>query len=286
MERHPFNIYPEMSDIEFEQLKTDLEANGFDTSQSVVIYESKILDGWNRYRACQELNIAYTERVFFGSPIEAISFVARTNNRRHLNESQRAMLAVELQKLMGQYGTKTQICGLKEAADMVNVSERSAQSANIVSKRGVPELAEKVKQGDLAVSTAVEIANLPKPKQNEIMQEIKDMPRKDIKATIQHIADNKPVDQNTHDDFTNLAMNYGSGLLSRIRNLQEYLEKAEEAFKVRGMYLPAFAPKLSEFDYSALLAETVKLRNLEKCGYCLARGCDQCTDGYIIKESK
>lgn len=290
MEKHRFNIFPEMSGEEFEQLKADLAVNEFDTSQPIVIYENAILDGWNRFRACQELDIAYTERMFFGTPTEAINFVARTNNRRHLNESQRAMLAVKIKELAFPYihqNNGVPMGTLAAAAEAVNVSERSAKRASIVTKRGVPELAERVEQGNLAVRTASEIAQLPKTDQTEILDKIRDIPRKDIKETIQqHLADkDEPMDTPKNDDFTNLAKHYGNGFLIRLREVKEFLEKAEQAFLQRGKDFKDFGGDIAFLELDDALKTAVKLRNVEKCGFCLAKGCDQCVSGYLIKEN-
>lgn len=49
----------------------------------------------------------------------------------------------------------------EEAAKLLNVSERSIASAKKVKESGVPELSEKVMAGEVVVSTASDIAELP-----------------------------------------------------------------------------------------------------------------------------
>lgn len=60
-----------------------------------------------------------------------------------------------------------QICAKSqaEAAELLNVSRRSVQSARKVLNEGIPELIEAVEQGEIAVSKAAKIAELPKPQQ-------------------------------------------------------------------------------------------------------------------------
>ena len=48
-----------------------------------------------------------------------------------------------------------------EAAQLVNTSERNIQRAIKVKESAVPELSEKVMAGEVAVSTASDIATLP-----------------------------------------------------------------------------------------------------------------------------
>ena len=100
MKKHKFNIFPEAKKEDFERLKADIEANGFDKSQPITTYEGEILDGWNRLKACQELTIAPVFTKFNGSASDAIAFVMRTNKRRNLNSGQWATIAAEAEELM------------------------------------------------------------------------------------------------------------------------------------------------------------------------------------------
>ena len=94
------NIYPEMQPDEFERLRTDIFINGYDPKNPVWLFEGEIIDGWNRYKACQALGITPTFRTFEGSTLDALQFLVRTNNRRDLNSSQRAAIAVEAEDLI------------------------------------------------------------------------------------------------------------------------------------------------------------------------------------------
>ncbi len=63
--------------------------------------------------------------------------------------------------------SKPQTCGLKQgkAAEKLNVSERSVNTAKKVQKEGAPELIEKVEQGTVSVSAAADVATLPQEEQ-------------------------------------------------------------------------------------------------------------------------
>ena len=101
MNRHKFNIFPEAKPDDYARLIDDIQTNGYDVDQPVIVYQGAILDGWNRNKACVELSIKPSIRVFDGSDIEAIQLVMRTNKRRNLNSGQWATIAVEAEDIMG-----------------------------------------------------------------------------------------------------------------------------------------------------------------------------------------
>ena len=104
--------------------------------------------------------------------------------RRHLSESQRAAVAAEIANLDHgiRAGSQTgQLAGLDlgpkppapvtqaQAADMLSVSERAVRRAVVVRDKGVPELKEKLRAGEIAVSAAAEIAKAPAEEQAAIV---------------------------------------------------------------------------------------------------------------------
>lgn len=100
MKRHKFNIFPEAKTEDYERLKQDIEANGYDSSQPIILYQGDILDGWNRQKACNELKEKPTYETFQGTDEEAILYMMRTNKRRNLNSGQWACIAVEAEDLI------------------------------------------------------------------------------------------------------------------------------------------------------------------------------------------
>ena len=96
------NIFSMMNEDEFQILKTDIQNHGL--RESIYTFEGKILDGRNRFNACQELGIKPTFEEWQGSFDKAIEFVWSENfSRRHLNSSQKAASAVEREGLMDVY---------------------------------------------------------------------------------------------------------------------------------------------------------------------------------------
>jgi hypothetical protein len=87
------NVFPLMDDAAFAELKQDIEAHGL--IEPIVLFEGRILDGRNRYRACREAGAEPKFKDFDGS--DPVSYVVSLNlKRRHLNETQRAMVAAKL----------------------------------------------------------------------------------------------------------------------------------------------------------------------------------------------
>ena len=89
------NIFPMMTGAEFASLKADIAENGL--REAVWLHpDGRVVDGRNRYNACTELGIAPEYRTWNGDG-SLVSFVVSLNlHRRHLNESQRAMVAAKL----------------------------------------------------------------------------------------------------------------------------------------------------------------------------------------------
>jgi hypothetical protein len=106
LKKHNFNIYPEMDNEDYLALKNDIQKNGYDPKYPIWLYNGKILDGWNRQRACTELNVSPSYIDFIGNDSDAITFVVRSNNRRNLTPSQRACMATDYESLFEQFKTE------------------------------------------------------------------------------------------------------------------------------------------------------------------------------------
>ena len=85
--------FPILEGEEFDLLVQDIREHG--QLEPIVTVKGEILDGVNRYRACQQLGIEPITEEYQGD--DALSYVISLNiRRRHLTESQRAMLANEM----------------------------------------------------------------------------------------------------------------------------------------------------------------------------------------------
>lgn len=85
--------FPILEGDEFDLLVDDIKKNG--QLEPIVTVDGEILDGINRYRACTKLGIEPRCEKFKGD--DPLAYVISLNiRRRHLDPSQRAMLATEM----------------------------------------------------------------------------------------------------------------------------------------------------------------------------------------------
>jgi 16S rRNA G966 N2-methylase RsmD len=158
MEFHPLaNIFPLIEGAEFEALVDDIKQNGL--YETIVTLDNMILDGRNRWRACKAAQVPARFEPFTGD--NPLGYVISLNlKRRHLNESQRAMVADRLANMpKGRPSNNAQICALnivpqEQAAKLLNVSRRSVQSARELRQKA-PELAQCVEQGKETLHNAL-----------------------------------------------------------------------------------------------------------------------------------
>lgn len=190
---HPIaDLFPMMETAAFAELVDDISEHGL--REMIVLYEGKILDGRNRYRACREAGIEPEFCEFDGD--DPLAYAISLNlKRRHLNESQRAMVAAELATFgKGRPTENPPIGGFKteEAAKLLNVAPRSIERARVVREKGVPELVGAVKAGKMAVSAAAKIAKERADIQAELMKIPTPKQAKKLAiATGKHVADRK-----------------------------------------------------------------------------------------------
>ena len=88
-------LFPPISEEDFGKLAGDIKLNGL--HQPIMRYQGKILDGNNRYRACELIKIAPKFADFTGDDAAARNYVISANiHRRHLSPDQRREIIVTL----------------------------------------------------------------------------------------------------------------------------------------------------------------------------------------------
>lgn len=170
MDAHPAaSIFPLMSEQEYAGLLEDIRQHGL---REPIVVDSKtktILDGRNRYRACRESETVPEFEWYDGD--DPTGYVVSLNmHRRHLNESQRAMIAARLANLpkgVRADRVDTQICvsTQSDAARKLNVSPRSVQAARAVLDQADPETIAAVDAGKVKVSAAAKVTKAAKERE-------------------------------------------------------------------------------------------------------------------------
>jgi N6-adenosine-specific RNA methylase IME4/ParB-like chromosome segregation protein Spo0J len=159
VEFHPYaEIFPLIEGAEFEALVADIKQHGL--TNPITLYEEKILDGRNRYLACRAADVDPFYDDYEGE--DPLAFVLSQNvKRRHLDASQRSAIAART----------LQACKVSQpkAAELLSVSPRSVASALKVMETADPAVFDAVMAGKVAVSRAVEIADLPADDQRELV---------------------------------------------------------------------------------------------------------------------
>ena len=167
---HPVSeIFPSMPPAEFDALVADITANGL--REPIHVMGNSVVDGRHRYRACLQAGV---EPQFVvvpdGTDLNAL-VISLNLRRRHLDESQRAMVAARLANLPLGSNQHAQICAPSQdsAAEMLNVSRRTVQHARAVLEHGAPELATAVDSGVIAVSSAAALSRLTVDAQQAVL---------------------------------------------------------------------------------------------------------------------
>jgi ParB-like chromosome segregation protein Spo0J len=158
---HLSKLFPLMDEAELEELAEDIRKQGL--REPIVLHEGLILDGRNRYRACQRADIEPKYREFDGAdPLEYV--VSANLHRRHLDDRQRAMIGAEVAKLLHGQRQRGQLASVPtqtQAARLLNVKKRSLKRAAKVQACGTPELVDAVKQGKVSLARAEKMASKP-----------------------------------------------------------------------------------------------------------------------------
>ena len=179
MKAHPAAaIFPLMASDELSRLAADIKANGL--HEPIVTMDDAILDGRNRLAACDIAAVKPRFTAYTGK--DPLGYVVSKNlHRRHLNESQRGMVAARMATMehgeIGgghdrQSGKSAGLVSQSEAAKLLNVGERTVRDAKAI-LRDAPEKAAAVESGKKTIcqtrreifrAKTVEAAPLPTEK--------------------------------------------------------------------------------------------------------------------------
>lgn len=192
-------LFPLMHGSELDLLVADIAQNGL--REPIVLCGTLILDGRNRMHACELAKVQprFVEWDGDGSPLAFV--LSRNLHRRHLDESQRAIIAARAKGMFkkeaaereratrfgsrtltrspeGRDGQKSRVSpgganlhrpqrSNSQAGTMLNISARLVAVASRVLAAGDEQLIAAIEAGLITVSDAAAILDLPKDKQCE-----------------------------------------------------------------------------------------------------------------------
>jgi hypothetical protein len=190
---HPFaDVFPLLEGDDFAKLLEDIREHG--QREPVILYDGKILDGRNRYRACLELGIPPRfDHSKASTDDEALrESVSRNLHRRHLTPTQRALAGARLLPLFEAIareksiqsgidygrGGKDEVPGphplgerepqaRDQAAAAVGAGASSVQRAKKVLTEA-PDLVPALEAGHLQIKAAAQLAKEDKPTRDAV----------------------------------------------------------------------------------------------------------------------
>lgn len=162
LESHRYaDIFPMTEGESFENLKKDIQEQGL--QQTIVLFENKILDGRNRFKACRELGLEPRFEEYKGD--KPLEFVISGNlHRRHLSESQKAVIAQDLMPMLEEEAKKRMSIGgmnkgvekvpnldkgrtSEKASKIFQVNERYIREVKKLKKEGKDSIIEELRAG-------------------------------------------------------------------------------------------------------------------------------------------
>ncbi len=187
---HPAcKLFPEIGKEELNALAEDIKERGL--LQPIVLYEGKILDGRNRYRACRLAGVKprFVKWEGSGSPL---AWVLSTNlHRRHLTASQRAVVALDVLPMLAAEAKQRQRQsagrGRKKVAkeSATSTGKASVAAAKVARTNATyvemaktiqvvaPELIAHIRSGDISVPEAKQIATLPEERRQGALRQVR-----------------------------------------------------------------------------------------------------------------
>lgn len=166
-----------MSETAFAELVADIQQNGL----RYPIYKEKssglIIDGRNRFLACQQAKVRPRFETWDGKAEDLLGIVVSLNvKRRHLDVQQRAEVALKLidskaGEKLNRWSAKSKKMTIRRAAILFGISEDTLQRARQIEAHGVPQLKTMVRRNKMSYLTAAAIASQSPEEQRRILQQ-------------------------------------------------------------------------------------------------------------------
>lgn len=163
MKFHPIaDLFPMLQDDEMTALVEDIKQNGQLEWIIVDKTSNMIVDGRNRWRACEIACMGpKVDYIDFSDEVAIASYVTSKNvHRRHLTVEQRAFIAAEMASL--QFGSNQYVVRSADrppisqtrAAELMHVGEKTVRRARKLIADASPDVIRAVKEGKKSISAA------------------------------------------------------------------------------------------------------------------------------------
>jgi hypothetical protein len=175
-------IFPPLQGDALASLKDDIRISG--QRMPVMLYKGEVLDGRNRVETCKVL---FRDVICEDLPDDTntVAYVISVNlARRHLNETQRAVIAGKLitTKLGDNQHKGGTVITTANAAKMLNVSETLVKLGKAVQEKAADAIRAKVETGKLRLDAVKNIIDKPKDQQQAELDRINEEKKKKMKA--------------------------------------------------------------------------------------------------------
>ncbi|MFS2326545.1 MT-A70 family methyltransferase [Brucella sp. H1_1004] len=171
---HPLaDMFPMIPEAERKLLADDIVTYG--QRDPIILLDGMVLDGRNRQWACGFAEIEPIYEQYAGG--DPLNFVLSKNlHRRHLTESQRALIAaaiVDWERGVNQTTAGPANLQTRRAAEKLSISERAVYSAKRIHEKGAPELLDAIRAGKVTIHTGEAISELQHSEQAKVIREEK-----------------------------------------------------------------------------------------------------------------
>lgn len=289
MKAHPIaEVFPILDGSHLEQLAESIKTAG--QQHAIVVLDGAILDGRCRAAACKLAGVEPKTCQYRGKKDTAslVAYVEAANkHRRHLSPSQLAVSAVKLSRISE--ANAGQICPVtqKAAAESLGVSERTVKSAAKVIDHAAAPVIKAVEAGEIKVSDAAAVAELPKAEQTAALKAVKKGEAKTLRAAAESVCE-----ATTAEDAVGREL--PAALVSVFEVVDEFEEQSKALAKIKkwAEQVAATVPGsyLHAQSFIGQLTAAQKQLKFERpyavCPYCLAakKKCEACKGrGFVTK---
>jgi hypothetical protein len=169
------NIYRMLPETEMAKLAQSIREKG--QLLPITSYEGQILDGRNRYKACEIAGVDPRIEDYTGD--DPLGLIASLNDhRRHDSDTERALVGERMASLMhggdrksdeikSPRGPLKPAVTMARAAELAGTSPSQIKRVRKAKRDGIPELVEMLESGDIAPATADYVSSLPEEEQRK-----------------------------------------------------------------------------------------------------------------------